>query len=120
MPSAWKDRFIGSGHSLVSFTPAETLRYFRAQENLANRKQADNQRQQKEQSRAPRLAKSGSSNKQSTVYKPKHAKKRSASGTFKSSVISDNTACPVHPDTKECNISQGHVLIFAKERGMLS
>jgi hypothetical protein len=47
MPSSWRECFTQAGHSNDAMTLAQVLRYFRQQENLAIRKQVENEKFQR-------------------------------------------------------------------------
>jgi hypothetical protein len=46
MPPTWRERFVQAGHSSRAMTLAQVLHYFRQQESLTEREQAENDRLQ--------------------------------------------------------------------------
>lgn len=108
MPQAWRDRFIGAGHSNATMTMPQVQRYFRLQENLAIRKIADNDKRQKFNSNNRRRNYKGSpkeiTNKNNKDNKPEKTSNPKQKSSFKKKDVSgqkhriqDDDDCPVHP-----------------------
>jgi transposase InsO family protein len=95
MPPTWRERFVQAGHSSSAMTLAQVLRYFRQQESLAARKQAENDRLQQRTKTTNRR-----NNNTKTPFKRGVDKKTKTSKyepAVKKQRISDDTPCPIHP-----------------------
>ena len=96
MPQTWKDRFQQAGNSNVTMPYAQMVRYFRQQENLATKRQMENQQQQRRQSASRRRTHKGSpkdngSRKRTRDNEPPKPKAQQAKR------IPDDAPCPIHP-----------------------
>jgi hypothetical protein len=104
MPSTWRERYIQAGHSSVSMTIAQLLRYFRQQEHLAIQKQIENQTSQRSQHKAStppkhRFTPRGSVKEVTTEKRYSgSASKSKSKTTVTGKRIADTAPCPVHPD----------------------
>jgi hypothetical protein len=101
MPSTWRDRFTQAGHSHGAMTLAQVLRYFRQQENLAIRKQVENDKLQ----RTKRPATRDNQTRDIKQKNPYHKEQRGSRGPIITSAKKpfankrktlDTDPCPIH------------------------
>jgi hypothetical protein len=98
MPLAWKERLVQAGRDQRSMTLAEQVRYFRSQEQLAQRKQAENTASQRKASKVHKgVRKNAKPELKMFKATPGSAAEKFLKGANKSTRIGDDTPCPIHP-----------------------
>eukprot|EP00543_Licmophora_paradoxa_P007499 CAMPEP_0202452314 /NCGR_PEP_ID=MMETSP1360-20130828/10554_1 /ASSEMBLY_ACC=CAM_ASM_000848 /TAXON_ID=515479 /ORGANISM="Licmophora paradoxa, Strain CCMP2313" /LENGTH=242 /DNA_ID=CAMNT_0049071101 /DNA_START=226 /DNA_END=951 /DNA_ORIENTATION=+ len=98
MPSTWKERYSDSGTRLSTESYKNVVHYFRDQEHRANSRQRENEVKQSRASKG-----SGRRFSQRGTPKTKNPRRQTAlketdQNKKTSKRISDDTACPIHPD----------------------
>jgi len=105
MPNSWRERFIGAGHSNLTMSMAELIRYFRLQENLAIKKMAENSTRQKTNAsninnnnrrRNKRGAPKEQKSKEDFKIPRKINNNKNKNKTAGKHRLEDNDPCPVH------------------------
>ena len=104
-PNSWRERFIGAGHSNLTMSMAELIRYFRLQENLAIKKMAENSTRQKtnmsninnnNRRRNKRGAPKEQKSKEDFKIPRKMNNNKNKNKTTGKHRLEDNDPCPVH------------------------
>jgi len=93
MPTAWKNRFTGTGRSPSATPLSSLLQFFRQQERTAQENERANNQKQLHTSRVEKRKKPGKKTRQEALRK----RGRSQDGPEKPTRINDDAQCPVHP-----------------------